>query len=188
MRESLSIQNLKRVIPLLLFLLIIAIIALKNENIVNHITRTLERFSSDDVYDGNGRFDTWAVYLKDLSESFISVLFGKGNEVAIKPKMNVFMATHNTIIQGLYCGGIVGLLTYFQIYIRMFHRFSQHKHLKIIELFPVANLILCRCFIASFMSDTVSVECLVAIVAAVYRITEGYNDENCSNQHNLWSR
>lgn len=188
MRESLSIRNLKRIVPLLLFLLIVAIIALKNENIVNHVIRTLERFSSSDVYDGNGRFDTWVIYLKDFSGSIVSIFFGKGSETAIKSKMDVFLATHNTIVQGLYCGGVVGLLTYFHIYLRMFLRFSQHKRLKIIELFPIANLILCRCFIASFMSDTVSVECLVAIVAAVYRITEDDNDENCTNQHYLWSR
>ena len=184
--NSLSIKQFKRLLTLIVVFFILMMIIGDNQNILANIQNTLARFSDNDVKSGNGRFDIWKIYLGDFTGSLIGFLFGRGTESAIRRMMPDFMATHNTVIQGLYCGGLTGFLAYIGIYLKIFHKMSQHRHVRIIEMLPIVDVLLCRFFVASYMSDAVSFEILVAIVTATYRIT-GENNEYSSNKYNLWS-
>lgn len=183
----LSSQNINKMFILIVIFIGCVFVAVSSERITEIILSTLERFFAGDMSGGNGRFETWGIYLKDYASSVWCILFGKGSEAEIMPKMETFMATHNTIIQGLYCGGFFGLVAYFLVYFNLFARLSRHKKLRFIELLPIADLLLCRFFIASYMSDTFSFEALLAFIVAVYRVSGDKEDESCSNQRHLWS-
>lgn len=174
-----SIRNVKKLFLLCLLIGLILVISMNNQLIYDHVQTILGRFSADDMRDGNGRFEAWNIYLSDFSSNLANILFGKGTESAIMPRMSVFVATHNTIIQGLYCGGICGLLAYLLNYFDILKRIKGKARLSLIGLFPIFDLFLCRFFIASYMSDTFSFEFLIAIVVAVYGKTGGQVNESC---------
>ncbi len=188
LKYSMSLQKMKRMSVLIAFLALSVILVSKDERIVQTVQNTILRFSADDMSGGNGRFYTWMIYLEDFSSSIWSILFGKGSERAIEPMMSQFMATHNTFIQGLYCGGIFGILSYILLFFKIFRRMARYGKVKIIELFPIADLLLCRFFIASYMSDAFSFELLIAVIVAVYRVSGAEENENYPNQHHLRCR
>lgn len=140
----------KKLIPLaLLFALLAIVVYIKYQDSIDFV---ISRFGEDDIKTGNGRFDLWKYYGKQVLTSPITFLFGNGSVYENFPGQ----VEHNTIVQCLYQLGAVGLITLFSFIWQTFRKINKGKKIRFIAFFPLLSVIVPYFGISALYSDQFS--------------------------------
>lgn len=86
------------------------------------LSNALQRFYKDDAVGGNGRFELWGYYLKQVFSSILTMSVGVGNSVDFLGFGAADDVEHNTLIQALFSIGILGTSSLVLLYWTVFRK------------------------------------------------------------------
>lgn len=140
--------------------LIIILIIGKNtflSDFFDSLDSLLLRFEDDDVAGGNGRFESWAIYLNYGFSSLKNTLFGCGSSVDYLGKgiLHTNSVEHNSIIQLIFTVGILGSIGYTMLLTSMANLIYKHKKIyrSFVRWMPLIALIIGYSTINGAFSD-----------------------------------
>lgn len=117
----------------------------------------MERFNDDNVEGGNGRFDSWNVYLSYLFSSLRNAFLGCGNsnKYVSLAGWGTKVVEHNSIVQLLFTEGILGTMGYIVIFSSFSDIVKKQKkfNYSITRILPFVVLIVGYCTINGAFSD-----------------------------------
>lgn len=142
------------------------VLFLNNLDNIMGLNRILD-FSSDDLSEGNGRTGVWFERLELLLSSPIWG-YGANNDVGMLHKG---MASHNTIIQVLHYGGIIGFTLFMIPIMRLYKRKSLSKSIKLALFLSV--------FVPIFFIDTLQERTLWNFIIFYSLLSTQENASDC---------
>ena len=123
MMVLLSMRKSKTIIRVFgLFTLTLLCVVLFWGEISPALNMLLRRFSEDNIATGNNRFTAWAYYLQRTFSSLESALFGSGYSKFYLASISkdIRIVEHNTFVQAISTLGLVGSVTLFFCFSRVF--------------------------------------------------------------------
>lgn len=117
----------------------------------------MERFNDDNVEGGNGRFESWNVYLSYLFSSLRNAFLGCGNsnKYVSLAGWGTKVVEHNSIVQLLFTEGILGTMGYIVIFSSFSDIVKKQKNFNysITRILPFVILVVGYCTINGAFSD-----------------------------------
>ena len=126
-------------------------------DILGSFDNLMERFNENDVEGGNGRFESWKVYLGYLFSTIKSTFLGCGssNRYIKLVGWGTKVVEHNSIVQLLFTEGILGTMGYIVIFSSFSDIVKKQKkfNYSITRILPFIVLVVGYCTINGAFSD-----------------------------------
>lgn len=128
------------------------------------VDNILRRFSSDNVSGGNDRFESWEVHLKKVTENMSSFLLGCGSSIV---NSVYYQVEHNTLVQGLYTIGSLGLSTLLGVYATIIKHGLRGRKLNF-SVITLGSIVVGYCTVNGLYSDNLTFAITLSLV--VYQL------------------
>ncbi len=121
---------------------------------LSHLDYIWERMGDDTAASGNGRFNAWSFYLKEVFSSLPTSLFGIGSTIKYVNAGEALVVEHNTFMQALCAFGLLGVFSLLQTYVWIARRVAGRiRGIGISYWIPLLCTLFCYFGISAVHSD-----------------------------------